>query len=145
MPPRPVTIGLVQMKWKGSKERMLDAHEASLRSAVSQGAEVVCFQELFDAPYFAQVQNDQYLEYAEKVPSGATVSRFASLARELEVVSVLPVFERGSVEGLRYNTAAVINSDGSFLGRYRKQHIPQLPGFYEKVCQEHARLPEVAR
>ena len=129
---RLVTIGLVQMQWKGSRETMLDAHEASLRAAVEGGADVVAFQELFNAQYFCQVQDDSFLESAEVIPDGPTVERFRRLAAELEVVLVLPVFEQSDIEGIRFNSAAVIDADGTFLGCYRKQHIPQLPGFFEK-------------
>ena len=91
---------------------------------------MICFQELFYGPYFCQVQDTQFYEYAESVP-GPTTERFAALAAELGLVTVLPVYEQEQ-PGVLYNTAAVIDADGTYLGKYRKHHIPHLPGFWEK-------------
>ncbi|GGK37621.1 nitrilase-related carbon-nitrogen hydrolase [Nocardia camponoti] len=125
-----VRAALVQTEWTGDKESMIKAHEDYARQAAAQGAQVICFQELFYGPYFCQVQDPQYYEYAESVP-GPTTERFAALARELNMVMVLPVYER-EMDGLLYNTAAVIDADGTYLGKYRKHHIPQVNGFWEK-------------
>ncbi len=128
--PRTVRAALVQTTWTGDKETMVKAHEEYARAAAEQGAQVICFQELFYGPYFCQVQDTQFYEYAESVP-GPTTERFAALAAELGMVMVLPVYEREQA-GLLYNTAAVIDADGSYLGKYRKHHLPQVHGFWEK-------------
>lgn len=125
-----VRAALVQAKWTGSKATMIDAHERFAREAASQGAQVICFQELFYGPYFCQVQDAEFYEYAEAVPEGPTVQRFQALAKELNMVMVLPVYE-AEQEGVLY-TAAVIDADGTYLGKYRKTHIPQVKGFWEK-------------
>lgn len=126
-----VKAAIAQLKWTGDKESMLDEHERSARDAAQQGAQVMCFQELFYGPYFCQVQDTEFYEYAEAVPDGRTTQRFAALAKELGMVLVLPVYEEEQ-PGVLYNTAAVIDADGSYLGKYRKTHIPQVKGFWEK-------------
>ncbi|MFE1591676.1 nitrilase-related carbon-nitrogen hydrolase [Nocardia sp. NPDC058705] len=125
-----VRAALVQTTWTGDKESMIKVHEDYAREAAAQGAQVICFQELFYGPYFCQLQDTKFYEYAESVP-GPTTERFAALAAELNMVIVLPVYER-EMDGLLYNTAAVIDADGSYLGKYRKHHIPQVAGFWEK-------------
>jgi N-carbamoylputrescine amidase len=125
-----VRAALVQATWTGDKESMISHHEEQARLAAADGAQVICFQELFYGPYFCQVQDSGYYEYAEPVP-GPTTERFARLAGELGLVMVLPVYEQEQ-PGLLYNTAAVIDADGSYLGKYRKHHIPDLHGFWEK-------------
>jgi N-carbamoylputrescine amidase len=126
-----VRAALVQTAWTGDKASMTDLHEHYAREAASQGAQVICFQELFYGPYFCQVQDALYYDYAEAVPEGPTVQRFMALAAELNMVMVLPVYEMEQ-EGVLYNTAAVIDADGTYLGKYRKTHIPQVSGFWEK-------------
>ena len=125
-----VRAALLQTAWTGDKESMTRVHEDKVREAASAGAQVMCFQELFYGPYFCQVQDEVYFEYAESVP-GPTVERFQQLARESRMVLILPVYEREQ-EGVLYNTAAVIDADGTYLGKYRKTHIPQVKGFWEK-------------
>jgi N-carbamoylputrescine amidase len=125
-----IRAALVQTSWTGDQEPMIKIHEEYARQAAAQGAKVICFQELFYGPYFCQVQDKQFYAYAESVP-GPTVERFRALARELGLVMILPVYEQEQ-PGVLYNTAAVIDADGSYLGKYRKTHIPQLPGFWEK-------------
>ncbi len=125
-----VRAALVQTSWTGDKESMIEAHEAYAREAKAQGAQVICFQELFYGPYFCQVQDPKFYEYAEAVP-GPIVERFQSLAAELAMVMVLPMYEQEQ-PGFLYNTAAVIDADGSYLGKYRKHHIPHVTGFWEK-------------
>lgn len=125
-----VRAALFQTQWTGDKESMIKVHEEAARSAAAQGAKVMCFQELFYGPYFCQVQDPAYYEYAESVP-GPTVERFAALAAELGMVLVLPVYEEEQ-PGYLYNTAAVIDADGRYLGKYRKHHLPQVKGFWEK-------------
>ncbi|MFR9728177.1 nitrilase-related carbon-nitrogen hydrolase [Saccharopolyspora sp. MS10] len=126
-----VRAALVQAKWTGDAASMVDAHERHARTAAARGAQVIGFQEVFNAPYFCQVQDNEHLRWAESVPDGPTTERMRALARELGMVLVLPVFERDG-PGFCYNTAAVIDADGSYLGKYRKHHLPHLPGFWEK-------------
>src|SRR3569833_382510 len=125
-----VRAALVQTTWTGDKESMIKAHEDYARDAAAQGAKVICFQELFYGPYFCQVQDAAYYEYAESVP-GPTTERFQALAAELGMVMILPMYEQEQ-PGVLYNTAAVIDADGEYLGKYRKNHIPQVKGFWEK-------------
>ncbi|MGV9721304.1 nitrilase-related carbon-nitrogen hydrolase [Nocardia beijingensis] len=125
-----VRAALVQTNWTGDKESMLAAHEDYARRAAAHGAAVICFQELFYAPYFCQRQDTQFYDYAESVP-GPTTERFAALAKELGLVMILPVYEQQQ-PGLLYNTAAVIDADGAYLGKYRKHHLPHVHGFWEK-------------
>ena len=125
-----VRAALVQTTWTGDKESMIDKHEEYAREAAAQGAQVICFQELFYGPYFCQVQDSAFYEYAEAVP-GPTTERFQALAKELGSSSSC----RSTSEeqpGFLYNTAAVIDADGSYLGKYRKHHIPHVRGFWEK-------------
>jgi N-carbamoylputrescine amidase len=126
-----VRAALVQAAWTGDTDSMVAKHEAHARAAAAQGAQVLGFQELFNAPYFCQVQDPAHHRWAEPVPDGPTVRRMRDLARETGMVLVVPVFEIEQ-PGVYYNTAAVIDADGSYLGKYRKHHLPQLPGFWEK-------------
>jgi len=128
---RVVKAALLQTEWTGSKDSMIDEHESKLREAAALGTQVMCFQELFYGPYFCQVQDAKYYEYAEEIPNGSTTKRFQALAKELGVVLVLPMYEQEQ-PGVLYNTAAVIDADGTYLGKYRKTHIPQVKGFWEK-------------
>lgn len=132
MPSRMLRVGLIQATWTGDRQSMLDKHEKYVRDAAGENADAVCLQEVFNAPFFPQVNEPEFYEWAEPVPGGPTVSRFAALARELHVVLVCPVYESTDVTGEYYNAAAVIDADGSYLGTYRKNHIPNLPGFWEK-------------
>jgi beta-ureidopropionase len=125
-----IRAALTQLAWTGDKESMIELHEEYARKAADQGAQVICFQELFYGPYFGIVQDQKYYEYTESIP-GPTVERFQALARELGLVMVLPIYEVAN-EGEYYNTAAVVDADGSYLGKYRKHHIPHLPQFWEK-------------
>ena len=125
-----VRAAITQTTWTGDKESMIAKHEDFVREAAKQGAQIICFQELFYGPYFGIIQDQKYYEYAESVP-GPTVERFQKLAAEYRMVIVLPVYEEEQ-PGVYYNTAAVIDSDGSYLGKYRKHHIPNLPQFWEK-------------
>jgi N-carbamoylputrescine amidase len=109
---------------------MTQAHEKAAREAAAQGAQIIGFQEVFNAPYFCQVQEAEHYKWAESIP-GPTTERFQALARDLGIVIVLPIYELEST-GFYYNTAVVIDADGSYLGKYRKHHIPQVKGFWEK-------------
>ncbi|HTT59797.1 MAG TPA: nitrilase-related carbon-nitrogen hydrolase, partial [Acidimicrobiales bacterium] len=125
-----VRAALVQTKWTGDKDSMIEANVALARRAAAQGAQVLCFQELFYGPYFCQVQDPAYFSYTETIP-GATTDRMQELARETHMVLVVPIYEVEQ-EGVFYNTAVVIDADGTYLGKYRKHHIPQVKGFWEK-------------
>lgn len=125
-----VRAALVQAKWAGDKESMVSSSIALAREAASRGAQILCFQELFYGPYFCQVQEPKYYSYAERVP-GPTTEQMMQLARETHMVVVAPIYEEEQ-PGVYYNTALVIDADGSYLGKYRKNHIPQLRGFWEK-------------
>src|ERR1700736_6625076 len=128
--PNVIRAALVQTHWTGDKATMIEAHEGYARQAAAGGAKVLCFQELFYGPYFCQVQDAAYYSYAESIP-GPTSERFAALAAELGVVMILPMYEQEQ-PGVLYNTAAVIDADGRYLGKYRKNHIPHVKGFFEK-------------
>jgi beta-ureidopropionase len=123
--------GLLQTNWTGDAESMVDAAVEQTRQAADAGTRVLCFQELFNGPYFCQVQEEKHFHSAEPVPDGPTVRRMQEVARETGIVLIVPVYEKED-EGFLYNTAAVIDADGTFLGKYRKTHIPNLPGFWEK-------------
>ena len=127
-----VRAALVQSSWTGDKESMIVKHEDAAREAAAEGAQIICFQELFYGPYFCQVQDPEYYEYTEYIPDGPTTKRFQALAKELNMVMVLPMYEIEQ-PGVYYNTAAVIDADGRYLGKDRKNHIPHVaPGFWEK-------------
>jgi len=128
---REVRAAILQTEWTGDKESMIELHEQYARKAAADGAQVICFQELFYGPYFCQVQDIKYYDYAEEIPDGPTTQRFQALAKELNMVMVLPMYER-EMAGFLYNTAAVIDADGTYLGKYRKHHIPHVGGFWEK-------------
>ncbi len=114
------------------KKAMCDKHETLITQAAEKGAQIICLQELFYGPYFCAEQQTKWYSLTEKVPEGPTTQRFAALAKKLGVVLVLPVYEE-EITGVYYNTAAVIDVDGKYLGKFRKIHIPQVnPGFWEK-------------
>jgi N-carbamoylputrescine amidase len=126
-----VRAAIIQAEWTGDKESMLKKHVDMAKDAANQGAQVLCFQELFYGPYFCQVQENEHFDYAEPIPDGETTRMMQDLARETEMVLVVPMFEMEQ-EGFYYNTAAVIDADGTYLGKYRKTHIPHVSGFWEK-------------
>ncbi|MGH7609537.1 MAG: nitrilase-related carbon-nitrogen hydrolase [Candidatus Dormibacteria bacterium] len=126
-----VRAALVQASWTGDADSMVERAVSAAQRAAQQGAHVVCFQEIFSGPYFCQVQDPQFYALAEAVPEGPTVARMRELARDSHLVLVVPVYEQEQ-PGIYYNTAAVIDADGTYLGKYRKHHIPQVSGFWEK-------------
>jgi len=131
--PRTVRGALLQATWTGDKESMIQKHEKAAHDAASQGAQVMLFQELFYGPYFCQVQDPQYYSYTEHIPDGPTTKRMQDVARQTGMVLVVPMYEEDEkASGIYYNTAAVIDADGSYLGKYRKTHIPHVKGFWEK-------------
>ena len=131
--PRTVRGALVQASWTGDKESMIQKHEQRAHEAAKQGAQFILFQELFYGPYFCQVQDAQYYSYTELIPDGPTTKRMQDLAKQTGMVVVAPMYEEDEkASGIYYNTAAVIDADGTYLGKYRKTHIPHVKGFWEK-------------
>ncbi|MCE2490166.1 MAG: acyltransferase [Anaerolineae bacterium] len=128
---RTVRGALLQASWTGDKDTMIEKHVKYAHEAARQGAEVMCFQELFYGPYFCQVQDTKYYGYTEAIPDGPTTRLMQDLAKETGMVLVVPMYEQEQT-GVYYNTAAVIDADGRYLGKYRKTHIPQVAGFWEK-------------
>jgi N-carbamoylputrescine amidase len=129
--PNIVRAAIVQTEWTGDKDTMIKKNADYGREAAKQGAQVMCFQELFYGPYFCQVQENEHFDDAEPIPDGPTTQAMIALAKETGMVLILPMFEMEQ-EGFYYNTAAVIDSDGTYLGKYRKTHIPHVKGFWEK-------------
>jgi N-carbamoylputrescine amidase len=123
-------IGLVQMSCAPDPAVNAKKAEALIRQAAAQGAKIVCLQELFLTQYFCQVEDHKYFQYAEEIP-GPTTNRLGKVAGELGVVIVASLFERRAA-GLYHNTAAILDADGAYKGKYRKMHIPDDPLFYEK-------------
>lgn len=111
---------------------MLDKHFKLVGEAAEKGVQILCFQELFNGPYFCAEQHPCWYNMAEEVPNGPTVKAMQEAAKKHSMVIVVPLYEKEQT-GVYYNTAAVIDADGTYLGKYRKSHIPQVnPGFWEK-------------
>jgi N-carbamoylputrescine amidase len=127
---RTVTLGLVQSRCTLDPAENLRKAIAGVREAEARGAELVCLQELFRSQYFCQTEDHSHFALAEPVP-GPSTEALSKLAAELGVVIVASLFERRA-EGLYHNTAAIIDADGTYLGKYRKMHIPDDPQYYEK-------------
>jgi len=130
MPNSEIHVGLVQNSCSLDVEANLAAAIRGVREAAAKGANIVCLQELFLSLYFCQIEDHKYFNLAEPVP-GATTELLQALAKDLGVVLVASLFECRA-PGLYHNTAAIIDADGTFLGKYRKMHIPDDPLFYEK-------------
>lgn len=114
------------------KRSMIDKHVVLIEQAAGLGVQLLCLQELFYGPYFCAEQNARWYELTEPVPDGPTVQLMRDLAKKYEMVMVIPVYEE-DLPGVYYNSAAVIDADGTYLGKYRKTHIPHCePGFWEK-------------
>jgi N-carbamoylputrescine amidase len=114
------------------KKAMIDKHIALTAQAADKGAQVICYQELFYGPYFCAEQKSKWYEMVEHIPDGPTTRLFCEIAKKHNMVIVLPIYEE-ELTGVYYNTAAVIDADGKFLGKFRKTHIPHCePGFWEK-------------
>ena len=123
-------VALIQMACVESKDTNLQHAEARIVEAASQGAEIVCLQELFGTLYMCQSEDHRYFDWAEPIP-GATTQLLAALAARLEIAIVGSLFERRA-PGLYHNTAVVFDTDGKQVGFYRKMHIPDDPLYYEK-------------
>ncbi|MCI0388786.1 MAG: acyltransferase [Acidobacteria bacterium] len=110
----------------------IEKHLGLIESAAEQGVKILCMQEVFTTPYFCAEQQTRWYEAVEKIPDGPTVKLMQDVARERGMVIIVPIYEE-EITGIYYNTAAVIDADGKYLGKYRKNHIPHVaPGFWEK-------------
>lgn len=125
-----VKVGLVQMSCAKEVQPNVEKAIKGIREAAAKGAQIVCLQELFTSLYFCDVEDYDNFLLAEQIP-GPTTDTLSKVAKELGVVIIASLFEK-RVEGLYHNTTAVIDADGSYLGKYRKMHIPDDPAFYEK-------------
>lgn len=125
-----VKIGLVQSSCSNNIENNIEKAIEGIKKAASQGAQIVCLQELFTSLYFCDVENYDNFKIAETIP-GPTTDRLGKIAAELNVVIVASLFEKRA-KGLYHNTTAIIDADGQYLGKYRKMHIPDDPAYYEK-------------
>jgi len=123
-------VGLVQQAVADTRPKTLARTVAAIQDAAAQGAGLVVLQELHSTPYFCQTEDSDLFDQAEPIPGSAT-DPFAALSRELGIVLVTSLFERRAA-GLYHNTAVVFEADGSIAGKYRKMHIPDDPGYYEK-------------
>ncbi|MGE5730776.1 MAG: carbon-nitrogen hydrolase [Gemmatimonas sp.] len=126
----PFTVGIIQDTASDDTAATLAATIERVREAAARGAQIVCLKELFNAPYFCTAQRTERFDSAEPIP-GPTTDRMQSLAKELGIVLIVPLFER-QARGVYRNSAAIIDADGSLLGVYRKMHIPDDPLYYEK-------------
>lgn len=124
------TVGLVQQQCSSDREYCLDQSIAAIKKAADQGAKLVLLQELHTGLYFCQTENHQHFNLAETIP-GPTTQVLGELAKQLQIVIVSSLFEKRA-PGVYHNTAAVLDRDGSIAGKYRKMHIPDDPGYYEK-------------
>ena len=125
-----LTVGLVQQECTANPHVNLETSVQGIREAAAKGAQLVVLQELHATRYFCQTENDNNFDLAEPV-DGPTTRRLAGLAAELRVVITASIFERRA-RGIYHNTAVVIDSNGAIAGKYRKMHIPDDPGYYEK-------------
>jgi N-carbamoylputrescine amidase len=132
--------GLIQAHNVGDVEKPIEEikkanieHQLKLvEKAAQQGVQMLCFQEIFTTPYFCAEQQTRWYEAVEKIPDGATVKLMQDVAKQYGMVLIVPIYEE-EMSGIYYNTAAVIDADGKYLGKYRKTHIPHVaPGFWEK-------------
>lgn len=125
-----IKIGLVQLSCTANVEGNMAKTLSGIREAAAAGAQIVCLQELFQSLYFCDVEDQKNFDLAEPIP-GPSTDVLANLAKELNVVIIASLFERRA-PGLHHNTTAVLDADGTYLGKYRKMHIPDDPGYYEK-------------
>jgi len=130
MESKEIRIGIIQSTCFKEKQKNIDKTIELIRKASAKGAQVICLQELFTSLYFCDVEDHNNFLLAESIP-GPSTNYFQKIAKELDVVILASLFEKRA-EGLYHNTVAVINADGEYLGKYRKMHIPDDPGYYEK-------------
>jgi beta-ureidopropionase len=138
--PKVVKCGLIQATHACSTAESLDTireaniakHVPLIEQAASEGVQIICMQEIFTGPYFCAEQTTRWYDSTETIPDGPTTKLMQEMAKRHNMVIVVPIYEVETT-GVYYNTAAVIDADGTFLGKYRKNHIPQVaPGFWEK-------------
>lgn len=125
-----VNVGLVQMSCTNDREKNLQKAINKIKEAAAKGAQIICLQELFTSLYFCDEENHDNFSLAEPIP-GPSSNTLSDLAKELNIVIIASLFEKRA-QGLYHNTTAVLDADGTYLGKYRKMHIPDDPGFYEK-------------
>ena len=131
MSSKKVKVGLVQHACTANVEENRQRAAQGVRDAAAQGAQIVCLQELFCSLYFCDIEHYDNFNLAESIPNGPSSDLFSSLAKELNVVIIASLFEKRA-QGLYHNTVAVFDAGGEFMGTYRKNHIPDDPGYYEK-------------
>ncbi len=138
--PRVVRCALIQASNVASPDRplaeikdaMMAKHERYIAQAAEGGAQITCLQEIFNGPYFCAEQTTRWYDLTEPIPDGPTIKRMQELARQHHMAIIVPIYEVEQA-GVYYNTAAVLDSSGNYLGKYRKTHIPHVaPGFWEK-------------
>ena len=125
-----IKVGLLQLKVHKDKEFNIKNSISKIKTAAKKGAKVICTSELFLSEYFCKVESHSNFKYAEKIP-GVTSEIFCKLAKELGVVLIISLFEK-KIPGLYYNTCLTIDEKGKIISKYRKMHIPDDPGYYEK-------------
>jgi Predicted amidohydrolase len=127
-----VNVGLIQMKCSDDLEENFEKTLEKIKDLAKSGANIICTQELFKSKYFCQVEDWSYFKLAEEInEKSKTIKTLQTMAKDLKVVIIASLFEKRT-EGIYHNTAVVIDADGSYLGKYRKMHIPDDPHFYEK-------------
>jgi Predicted amidohydrolase len=127
-----VNVGLIQMKCSDDLEENFEKTLEKIKDLAKSGANIICTQELFKSKYFCQVEDWSYFKLAEEINENSkTIKTLQTTAKDLKVVIIASLFEKRT-EGIYHNTAVVIDADGSYLGKYRKMHIPDDPHFYEK-------------
>jgi N-carbamoylputrescine amidase len=131
MTTKKVKIGLVQMACSAEKEKNLQKALEKAEEAAKKGAQIICLQELFTSLYFCDLEDYQNFSLAESIPDGESVIELSKIAEKYKAVIIASLFEKRT-QGLYHNTVAVIDADGKYLGKYRKNHIPDDPGYYEK-------------
>jgi beta-ureidopropionase len=137
---RKVIGGLIQManpvndanaSVSSIKDAMIEKHLPLIDEAGKKGVQLLCLQEIFCGPYFCPSQDSKWCDTAEAIPDGPTMKLMTEYARKYNMAIIVPIYER-EMAGVYYNSAGVIDADGSYLGKYRKMHIPQTSGFWEK-------------
>jgi len=113
------------------RDAMFEKHLPLIEEAGKRGTQILCLQEVFNGPYFCPSQDSKWCDLAEPIPNSPTVEKLSAYAKKYKMAMVIPIYER-EMAGVYYNTAAVVDADGTYLGKYRKNHIPQTNGFWEK-------------